>query len=255
MEAMGLLLPYGLVEGLPLYGVKVVSDAYPVPGRVVLLTDATEGVGPSVARGLAARGAKLALTGTDPVALARLAGPCGEAAAWFEVDLREADQLTGAVEGTVRRFGALDVVVAHAHLPPAASDAAGLRDAVDDNLRKTAAALRGGLPHVVQRRGYALRVVPVEALLLDPAHRKEVAALARELRAKAEPYGARVGVAYFADPSPQTATGAIIRAIERRARRVAAPRWTRVMVAAPRLLPRRVKARLAPPGVFEQRLD
>jgi NADP-dependent 3-hydroxy acid dehydrogenase YdfG len=227
-----LLVPFGLAEGLPLYGAKVVSGAYPVRDRVVLVTDADADLGAEVARRLAARGAKLALIGTDARGLSRLAAEIGAGAAWFVVqDPLVPDAVRPGIEGALARFGVLDVIVAHADLSPI-TEATDPHSALDVNLRKTAAVLQAGIDHVVVRRGYALRLVPVAGILLDRAHRNDVRALTRRLRAAAEQYGARVGVAYVGNASPDRVATAIIGGIERRARRVMVPwqSWAKAIV-------------------------
>jgi NAD(P)-dependent dehydrogenase (short-subunit alcohol dehydrogenase family) len=231
MDAMDLLIPFGLAEGLPLYGAKAVSVAYPVRDRVVLVTDADAGLGPEVSRRLTTRGAKLGLVGTYAQGLSRLVAELGGDAAGFVADLQAADELKSAIEAVVARFGSLDVVVAHAAASPI-TDAPDPHSALDANLRKTAAVLQAGIDHVVVRRGYALRLVPVAGILLDRAHRNDVHALTRRLRTAAEQYGARVGVAYVGKSSPDRVASAIIGGIERRARRVMVPwqSWAKAIV-------------------------
>ncbi|HYN52055.1 MAG TPA: SDR family NAD(P)-dependent oxidoreductase, partial [Thermoleophilaceae bacterium] len=83
-------------------------------GKTVFITGAARGIGAESARRLAARGANVALAGLEPEELERVARQCGTNAEWFECDVTDWDALERAVEGTVERFGGLDVVMANA---------------------------------------------------------------------------------------------------------------------------------------------
>src|SRR5205085_8767788 len=80
----------------------------------VLVTGPARGIGAETARLLAHEGADVALVGLEPDRLEALAAELGPGAAWFEADVRDLGQLEAAVDGTVRRFGGLDVVIANA---------------------------------------------------------------------------------------------------------------------------------------------
>ena len=88
-----------------------------VDGKVVLITGASGGIGLATARRFAAKGAKLALVARSADKLRELAaevnGQGGEAIA-LPADMRDAEQVKGAIEETVRRFGRLDVLINNA---------------------------------------------------------------------------------------------------------------------------------------------
>jgi NAD(P)-dependent dehydrogenase (short-subunit alcohol dehydrogenase family) len=93
-------------------------------GRVALVTGATSGIGAACARELAARGARVMLTGRSPERGARvLEGlrAAGGEGAFLAGDLRDRPFCTRAVEATVERFGGLDVLVNNAGISIAAS--------------------------------------------------------------------------------------------------------------------------------------
>ena len=80
-------------------------------GRSVLLTGATGGIGQAIARALAARGARLVLTGRRADVLEPLAAEVGGRA--VACDLASADE----VDAAARRGSNADVLVANAALP------------------------------------------------------------------------------------------------------------------------------------------
>lgn len=83
-------------------------------GRTALLTGATGGLGRAIAKALAGRGARLALSGRNPEALEALAAELpGEGHAVFPADLAE----PGGAEKLAAAVGAVDVLVANAGLP------------------------------------------------------------------------------------------------------------------------------------------
>src|SRR4051794_39124171 len=85
-------------------------------GRTALLTGATGGLGRAIAQALAGRGARLALSGRNPEALAALADELpGNGHAVFAADLAE----PGAAEALAAEAGEVDVLVANAGLPGA----------------------------------------------------------------------------------------------------------------------------------------
>jgi len=105
---------------------------YGIRGKTVLITGPARGIGAETARQLAAKGANLALAGLEPERLGALADRLGPNAAWFEADVRQADQLEKAVAGAVERFGGIEVVVANGG--PGATDRRG-RGAADGRVR------------------------------------------------------------------------------------------------------------------------
>lgn len=83
-------------------------------GQRVLITGAARGIGAETARVLAAKGARLALVGLERDDLERLAGELGAGHVWYEADVTDQAQITGAVDDAAAAMGGLDVVVANA---------------------------------------------------------------------------------------------------------------------------------------------
>ncbi len=238
-------------------------------GQVVLVTGAARGIGAAAARQLAARGAKLALVGLEPVELAKVAADCGPDAAWFEADVTDTDGIKAAVDAAAERFGGIDVVIVNAGIATGGSVRAIDPDAwervVEVNLLGSWRTVRAALPHVIERRGYVLQVASVAALAHAPfmsaycASKAGVEAFADSLRTEVAPLGVDVGVAYFSwidtdmvrgadergaigemrqkagGPISKTypvsdVADAVAEGVARRARRVVVPGWVRWMV-------------------------
>jgi NAD(P)-dependent dehydrogenase (short-subunit alcohol dehydrogenase family) len=185
----------------------VALRARPLAGQVALITGAARGIGAETARQLAARGARVSLVGLEPEELERSAAGCGREAAWFEADVTDWDALRRAVDGTVERFGGIDVVMANAGIGAGgtveASDPSAFERLLEINLLGTWRTVRTCLPHVIDRRGYVLIVASVAAGLHTPgmaaysASKAGVEGFANSLRGEVAPRGVAVGVAYF----------------------------------------------------------
>jgi NAD(P)-dependent dehydrogenase (short-subunit alcohol dehydrogenase family) len=178
-----------------------------VKGKTVFITGAARGIGAESARRLAARGANVALVGLEPDELARVAAQCGSNAAWFECDVTDWDALERAVEGTVERFGGIDVVMANAGISAVGMtrsiDPKAFERTVEINLMGVWRTVRACLPHVIERQGYVLVIASLAAALHSPgmasyaASKAGAEAFANSLRAEVKRLGVDVGVGYF----------------------------------------------------------
>ncbi len=183
------------------------STPYAPSGRTVLITGAARGIGAECARRLAAQGARVSLVGLEAEELERVAGEIGGDAAWFEADVTDRDELAAAVEGTVERFGGIDVCMANAgiggggpvrHAAPEAFDRV-----IAVNLNGVFNTVHACLGHVVERRGYVLVVASIAAFSHGPgmsayaASKAGAEAFANSLRAEVAHLGVAVGVGYF----------------------------------------------------------
>ena len=241
----------------------------PLHGKVVLVTGAARGIGAESALRLAARGARLSLVGLEPDELASVAERCGPDAAWFEADITDRAAIEAAVAGTVERFGGLDILVANAGTASYGTvrtiDPDAFERTIEINLLGSWRTVRAALPHLVERRGYALVVASVAAAAHAPgvaaycASKAGVEAFANSLRPEVAHLGVDVGVAYFSwiatdlvaagdehpafvffrsklrGPAGRTyplsdAADAMVEGIESRARRVVAPGWVRALL-------------------------
>jgi NAD(P)-dependent dehydrogenase (short-subunit alcohol dehydrogenase family) len=244
-------------------------------GKTVLITGAARGLGAETARRVAARGANVALVGLEPEELGRVAAQCGANAAWFECDVTDTDALGRAVEGTVDRFGGIDVVVANAGIAPMgmtrSMDPMAFERTIEINLLGVWRTVRACLAHVIERRGYVYITASMAAPLHAPgmaayaASKAGVEAFGDSLRGEVKHLGVDVGVGYFgfidtdmvrgADAHPATVTlreeltgplsktyplskagKAIADGIENRSRWVVVPAWARAMIVARTLI-------------------
>jgi NAD(P)-dependent dehydrogenase (short-subunit alcohol dehydrogenase family) len=240
--------------------------SYDVRDKVVFITGAARGIGAETARQVVAKGAKVALVGLEPELLEQRANELGAAnAAWFEADVTDVDALRRAADGTLERFGGIDVVLANAGIAAATPLVDGDVDMFDTivavNLGGVYRTLHVTLPHVTARAGYVLPVASLAAAVHAPmmgaysATKAGVEALADSLRPEVAHTGTKVGCAYFgfidtdmvrrgfeSESGKQAAErmgpigpnravpvskagAAIVRAIEKRARFAYAPRW------------------------------
>ena len=207
----------------------------------------------------------------------------GERAEAFEADVTDFEALTRAVDGTVARFGGIDVAIANAGVAFTGS----LINAPIEQVERTLAVNllgvwrtdRAVMEQLIARRGYLLNISSLSAIVHPPmigayaTAKSGVDGLSDSLRAELAPSGVQVGCAYFgfldtdlvragySQPSAQVANGsspsfirnpapvskaidAIERGIERRSARVWAPRWVGPMIALRGLLQPLVERRV-----------
>jgi NAD(P)-dependent dehydrogenase (short-subunit alcohol dehydrogenase family) len=184
------------------------SQTPSLEGRRVLITGAARGIGAALAERLHQRGARVALAGLEDDLLAEVAGRCGDAP-WTPCNVADREQVDRAVERSVSALGGLDVVVANAgiasQLPLVGGDPRVMERHLQVNVLGVYYTLRAAGPHISHDRGYALPVASVAAAVHLPlmgaynASKAAVEALGNTLRVELRPYGARAGVAYFAE--------------------------------------------------------
>lgn len=134
-------------------------------GKVVFITGAARGIGAAVATEAHTRGARVALAGLEPEALADRARQLGPDTPHFECDVTDLDSVQHAVAGTVEALGGIDIVLANAGIGTYGTVEKGDPDAflrtIDVNLNGVYRTVYAALPHVLERRGYVCVVASV----------------------------------------------------------------------------------------------
>jgi NAD(P)-dependent dehydrogenase (short-subunit alcohol dehydrogenase family) len=234
-------------------------------GKRVLVTGAARGIGAALAERLAAQGARLALVGLEPDAMAVVARRCGEGTFVADCDVSDRDSVVKAVDAAAEALGGLDVVVANAGIATAGplrlQEPRLWERVIEVNLLGVMYTDRAALPHLERSRGYVLNIASSAAALRAPglsaycAAKAGVEALSDCLRMEVASRGVDVGVAYFLfldtdmvrdaerelpggerarrrvpGPFARTyplapAVDEVVAAISERRRRVAYPRW------------------------------
>lgn len=257
--------------------------------RAAFITGGGNGIGAATAEELAARGWSVAVADLDAGAARAVAERCGERALALEADVTDTDSVEAAVAAAVERFGGIDLCFANAGIATEGTlrhthpDVFAIQ--VDVNLNGAFRTVRACLPHVIDARGYVLVNASASALAAPPglgaygASKAGAESLGDTLRREVRHLGVDVGVVYllwvgtdmvrgaerqgevwgairgsFRGPLSRVmpvrkATDAIVRGIERRARRVAAPPYIgllyRIRGLAPSLFERDM-VRMAP---------
>lgn len=247
-------------------------------GRTVFITGAARGIGEQVARAAAGRGARVFLAGLEPDRLAALAAELdGD---YHPCDVTDQRALTAAAAQAAAGTGCIDAVVANAGVANYGTLGSGDIEAfvrtVDVNLNGAIRTVGATLPYLTAARGYVLLVSSVNAFAAAPGMTAYCAAKAgleqfgTALRLELAPSGVTVGVAYpsWVDtdmtrdirrelptigallgtaPWPlNTAVSAsecaarLVRAIERRSRRIYIPRGLAILQAMRTLVNGRV---------------
>lgn len=232
--------------------------------QVAFITGAGSGIGAATAERLAGKGWQLALVDLDEAKAAAVAERCGSGGVAFGADITDSTSLEAAVAGAIERFGHIDVLFANAGIATEGTvrhtDPEVFAVQVDVNLTGTYRTVHACLPHVIESGGYVLLNASASAIGAPPglaaygASKAGVENLGDTLRREVKHLGVDVGVVYllfiatdmvdgaekqgqifktmrasFKGPLGKlipvaAAVDAIERGIERRARRVSAPR-------------------------------
>lgn len=239
------------------------APAYPLDGKVALLTGAARGIGFETAKLMHARGASVAVIDLDENQAGEAAERIGPRALALAADVTDTAAMDTAVAATVDAFGGIDVAVANAGIAPVprtmnAMGTEAFERVMDVNLWGVWRTVHATMPHVIERRGTMVLIASVYAfingVLASPyaTAKAGVEALGRSLRLELSPHGASATVGYFGfvdtkmvqdafedefatrmeDRIPRAlmrriepvdAASALVRGIERRAPRVIAP--------------------------------
>jgi NAD(P)-dependent dehydrogenase (short-subunit alcohol dehydrogenase family) len=193
-------------------------------GKVALITGAGRGMGREACLLFASEGARIAALDVDPEALGNTAVAVGAAAgeiATFVADVAVEEQVRGAVEGAIERFGALHVLYNNAGVLWRDRDVSVMEadEEVWDrvfaiNLKGMVWVCKHGIPHLIAAGGGAIvNVGSTSALLGDTipqdaytASKGAVISLTRNLAVQFGPHGIRANCIHpgFTDTPMQT---------------------------------------------------
>lgn len=170
----------------------------------VVVTGAARGIGEQVARIAASRGAQVAVLGLEPERLEPLAADIG--GSWFVADVRDAEQLSRAIDSAAGTLGGIDMVVANAGIVDYGTvrqlDEDAFARVLEVNLTGTFRTLKYVTPHVERSGGHVSVVASAVSFLALPAmsaytaSKAGVEMLALIYRQEVAPLGVTVGVVH-----------------------------------------------------------
>ncbi len=179
---------------------------YELPGRVIVVTGAAQGIGEALSRELHKSGANLALVDLQEEPLNQLQEDLGYPTRGFVADVTDHGSMQDAAQEIVEHFGRLDVVVANAGIDTfetvASGDPEAFRRVIEVNLLGVYHTLRAAAPHVTRTKGYFQIMSSTAASFHSPlqahytASKAGVAAMADSFRLEVRGSGAKVGVVY-----------------------------------------------------------
>lgn len=179
-------------------------DPLCLSGRTAIVTGSTQGIGLGIARALAQAGARVVISSEDPQTVAAAASSLAQAGHdvhGIACDVTDAAALAALVEGTVNRFGGLDILVCNAGITGEAGswDLEDFDRVMAVNLRSIVALTALALPHIAASGdGSVILMSSLSALRGNGAinayalAKAGVAQLARNLAVQWGPKGVRV---------------------------------------------------------------
>ena len=178
------------------------TDLFDLSGKVAIVTGSTRGIGLAIATAMRGRGAHVVISSEDADETARVAGELDTLG--ITADVTDTAALAALVDGTVARYGRLDILVCNAGITGVPGPFAGIE--MDDydrvmavNLRSQVVLANLALPHIAAAGGGAVILMSslssirgngrINAYALSKAG---VAQLARNLAVEWGPRGVRV---------------------------------------------------------------
>ena len=138
-------------------------------GKVALVTGASSGIGMATARKFAEAGARVAATGRNEAALARLAGADIRT---YVADLTVENQVHGLVDHVLKDFAGIDILVNAAGIIGSGTiedtSLAAYDVMMNSNVRSLLQLTQLALPSIIQRKGNIVNVSSVTGLCSYP---------------------------------------------------------------------------------------
>lgn len=175
-------------------------------GKIALVTGAARGIGAAVARDYVAHGGRVALVGLEPELLAELSDELGDAAAWWQADVRDGDAVRTAIDAAAAHFGRLDHVIANAGIASYGTvrqiEDEAFERVVDVNLNGAFRTAKYAIPHLEKTNGYLLVVSSLAAfsniagLSAYAASKAGVESMSIALKQEVAHLGIKVGICH-----------------------------------------------------------
>jgi NAD(P)-dependent dehydrogenase (short-subunit alcohol dehydrogenase family) len=183
--------------------------AFPLNGKVALVTGAARGIGYETARQLHLRGASVAVLDLDATQAREAAERIGERTIGIGADVTDSGAMMAAVAEVVEKFGGLDLAVANAGI--AQKEFATTRGISGEEWERVFEVdllgvwrtVRAALPQIVERKGQMVVISSVYAFANGFGNspyavaKSGVESLGRALRVELAPHGASATVGYF----------------------------------------------------------
>ena len=177
-----------------------------IAGKVIVITGASSGLGEAAARRLAADGAKLVLGARRVDRLKALAAELklpDEAA--VETDVTDAQQVKALVDGAVKAYGRIDVIINNAGLMPHSPlERRKIEDwdrTIDVNIKGVLYGIAAALPHMTrQKSGHIINISSVAGHKVGKnnavycATKTAVRVLSEGLRQEVKPHNIRTTI-------------------------------------------------------------
>jgi ribitol 2-dehydrogenase len=178
--------------------------AISLSGKVIIITGASSGIGAAAARELVRLGCKVALVARSAEKLRVLAEELGPAAIALPADITSGLDAGRMVEGTLKRFGRIDVLFANAGVYVPGQFAEGNLDAlahmIDVNVSGVLRCMHVVLPHMIAQRSGDVVVTSSISGHIDihwepvySASKHAVQVIVHTLRRQVASHGIRVG--------------------------------------------------------------
>src|SRR5438094_5898328 len=182
--------------------------AYPLSGKVALVTGAERGIGFATAQELVGRGARVIVVDLDEDAVHAAVARLGASAVGMAADVTDRAAMDEAVALAVERFGGLDVIVANAGIASRcatvlAAEPEQFERVIEVDLLGVWRSVRAALPEIARRQGHVVVIASTYAFVNGVGAtayaiaKAGVEQLGRALRVELKAHGASASIAYF----------------------------------------------------------
>lgn len=183
-------------------------SAITLPGAVVFITGAAQGIGFEAASRFVAAGSRVVLVDVDSAQLDKAEAVLGDRAMGIVADVRDAEALAAAVDQAVGAWGRIDVVIANAGVtPPTATmrtiEPEAFRRVIDINLLGVVNTVRASTEQIISSRGHIQLIGSCAAFAPGMGgaaymiSKAGVEQLGRALRIELAAHQVTVGISYF----------------------------------------------------------